>query len=89
MMTTICHFKDHTVPYINSGHLNINENKTQPKYPDYRGTLNADGIAYWISGWWKTGKDGKPFLSLSLREKDEQIDDDGTVYHRSDELDVL
>ena len=50
----------------------INEKKENEKHPDWSGTLNVEGKEYWISGWKKVSKGGKPFLSLSIREKQEQ-----------------
>lgn len=50
----------------------INDKKTEEKHPDWSGTLNVEGKEYWISGWKKVSKGGKPFLSLSIREKQEQ-----------------
>ena len=50
----------------------VNDKKTEEKHPDWSGTLNVEGKEYWISGWKKVSKGGKPFLSLSIREKQEQ-----------------
>lgn len=55
----------------NRGALFINENKTDDKHPDRSGSLNVDGVDYWLSGWLKDGKSGK-FLSLSIKPKDQQ-----------------
>lgn len=56
----------------NRATLFINEKKENEKHPDWSGTLNVQGKEYWISGWKKVSKGGKPFLSLSIREKQEQ-----------------
>jgi hypothetical protein len=55
----------------NRGALFKNEEKTQDNFPDYKGSLNVNGVDLWISGWLKTSeKTGKKFLSLSVKPKD-------------------
>jgi hypothetical protein len=36
---------------------------------DCAGTLDVEGVEYWISGWNKTSKKGEKFLSLSITAK--------------------
>ena len=55
----------------NRGILSKNENKSSEKHPDLSGSLNVNGVDYWLSGWTKVGKNGK-FLSLSVKPKDAQ-----------------
>jgi len=55
----------------NSGILFKNKWKKEAKHPDYKGTINAGGVEYKISGWVKDGQNGK-FLSLALQPADEQ-----------------
>ncbi|MBS3739712.1 MAG: hypothetical protein KGY51_12095, partial [Psychroflexus sp.] len=46
-------------------------------HPDYRGTINVDGVDKEISLWVKTSKAGKKFFSASIQEpyvKPEQSD---------------
>ena len=56
----------------NTGVIFINTNKKNEKHPDRTGSLNVDGVDYWISGWMKKDREGKPFLSLSVKPKEEQ-----------------
>jgi hypothetical protein len=61
----------------NSGLLARNQRKEKDTHPDYSGSVNVDGVEYWLSAWLKTGKDGsklagQKFFSLSLRRKDGQ-----------------
>ena len=56
----------------NRGNIRKNEKKIKDSHPDYKGSLNVNGIAFWISGWIKTNQeDGKKFLSLSVNPKED------------------
>ena len=54
------------------GSLHSNLKKAKEKDPDLTGSLNVAGKDYWISGWKYVSKAGSPYLSLSVRPKDEQ-----------------
>lgn len=56
----------------NRGSLFKNEKKTEEKHPDMNGSINIEGVEYWISGWTKVSKGGQKFISLSVRPKQEQ-----------------
>lgn len=49
--------------------LNKNDRKEKDTHPDYKGSLNVDGVDYWLDGWIKDGANGK-FISGSLKAKD-------------------
>ena len=53
----------------NRGVLFINDQQGNDKRPNYRGTVNVDGIEFNISGWKKVSKKGTTFLSLSVERK--------------------
>jgi len=55
------------------GALFTNDKKEQDNHPDYKGSLNVNGVDYWISGWKKKSKAGATFLSLSVRPKQEAV----------------
>lgn len=55
----------------NRGVLFRNENKKSEKHPDMGGNLNVEGVEYYIDGWTKTSKNGKKFLSLSIKPKND------------------
>jgi len=60
----------------NRGASFINDRKTTASHPDYRGSINVDGVEYWISSWVKeagpTAKNpGQQFLSHSLTKKEQ------------------
>jgi hypothetical protein len=51
------------------GALFKNNDKTDDKHADYRGTINVDGVEYWLNAWVKVSKKGTKFLSLSIKPK--------------------
>ena len=53
----------------NRGVLFKNDRKEKDTHPDYKGSINADGVEYWISAWMKDGAKGK-FMSFSLTPKE-------------------
>lgn len=55
----------------NRGVLFINDRKEKDSQPDRTGRLNVDGVEYWLDGWIKS-KDGKQYLSLSVKPKEQQ-----------------
>lgn len=55
----------------NSGALFLNDRKEADKHPDYRGTINVDGVEYWINAWVKTSKKGDEFFSLAVKPKEQ------------------
>jgi len=54
----------------NRGVLFKNDRKELDNHPDYKGSINCDGVDYWLSAWIKEGQKGK-FMSLSIKPKDE------------------
>jgi uncharacterized protein (DUF736 family) len=56
----------------NSGALFANADRKTDKHPNARGTLNVEGVEYWISAWTKTSKKGDKYQSLSIQRKDAQ-----------------
>lgn len=55
----------------NRGVLFKNDRKEQDKHPDYQGSINIDGVEFWLSAWIKSGQKGK-FMSLSVKPKEEK-----------------
>ena len=55
----------------NRGSLFKNDRKDDAKFPDYKGSLNVDGVEYWLSAWIKEGKTGK-FMGLAVSPRDAQ-----------------
>jgi hypothetical protein len=57
----------------NSGSVFKNDRKREGKKDaDYTGSINVDGVDYWINGWLKKSE-GKPsWLSLSVSPKEQK-----------------
>jgi len=56
----------------NRGSIWKNEKKETEKHPDFTGSLNVDGVDYWVSAW-KRKPDASakaPALSFSVKPKD-------------------
>jgi len=49
-----------------------NDRKTSENHPDRAGSIMVDGKLYFLNGRLKKTKDGKPYLSLSIKAKQEQ-----------------
>ena len=56
----------------NRGVLFVNDRKEKDTQPDRTGSLNVEGVEYFFDGWLKESKDGKKFLSVSVKRKDKQ-----------------
>lgn len=56
----------------NSGALFANADRKTDKHPNARGTLNVEGVEYWISAWTKVSKKGEKYQSLSIQPKEQQ-----------------
>ena len=56
----------------NGGALFPNDRKEKETHPDLRGSINVNGIDYWIKAWKKEAKSGVKFLSLAVNAKEEK-----------------
>ena len=56
----------------NRGQIWPNDKEGNEKRPDFTGSLNVEGVEYWVSGWKrKKGANPKaPSLSFSIQKKD-------------------
>ena len=53
------------------GALFKNNEKSDPKHPDYRGDMTVGGAKFWLAAWIKEGKNGK-FMSVQAKPKEEK-----------------
>lgn len=58
----------------NRGSIWKNDKKTTDNHPDFTGSLNVNGVDYWVSAWKrKEGANPKaPALSFTVKPKEEQ-----------------
>jgi hypothetical protein len=69
----------------NSGSIWVNDRKEQDTHPDRTGTARIGGVDYWVNGWLRKTGEGKPYLSLSFKEK--QPKPAASTKPRAEELD--
>ena len=57
--------------YDNTNRVSLfkNDRQDDAKFPDYKGSVNVEGVEYWLSAWIKLSKDGQKFMSLSIKNK--------------------
>lgn len=53
-----------------SGSIFVNDRKERENQPDRTGSCMIDGVEYWVNGWMKKHKNGKPWMSLAFKRKD-------------------
>jgi hypothetical protein len=53
----------------NTGSMFANDRKSGESDPDRKGSALIDGVEYWVNGWIKKSKNGKPYMSLSFKPK--------------------
>lgn len=61
----------------NRGILFVNDRKEKDTHPDLKGSININGVEYWLSGWNKETQKGSA-ISLSVKLK-EQADKPATT----------
>jgi len=54
----------------NSGALFKNDKDGNEKSPDYKGSINVNGVEFWLSSWLKVSKKGQKYMSLSVQPKE-------------------
>jgi hypothetical protein len=56
------------------GVLFENDKKTRgDNQPEMKGSVEIEGVSYWVSGWWKRSEKVKgEFLSLTIQEKEDK-----------------
>ena len=62
-----------TFDSTNRGVIFVNDKKAEgSKQPDRTGSINIEGVEYFLDGWLKTSQAGAKFMSLSVKRKDVQ-----------------
>ena len=56
------------------GVLFINDHKASDKHPDFKGQCTVEGIEYWLDAWKNVSQNGKKFLALKLRPKEQRTE---------------
>lgn len=57
----------------NTGALFKNTRATTEKHPTHTGSINVEGVEYWLSAWVRTKKNSdEKFFSLALTKKERQ-----------------
>lgn len=54
----------------NRGAMFKNTSRETDRHPEYKGTLDVNGRAYWISAWLKVSAKGEKYMSLSVQAKE-------------------
>lgn len=54
--------------YKNSGIFFVNDRKESDTHPDFNGSLDVEGKAYWLNIWKKNGNKGE-FFTVSIKPK--------------------
>lgn len=58
--------------YVNCGSAWRVKHKKSEKHPGYTGTLNVDGVLYFIDTWVKETEEGEKFLSFAVKKRNKQ-----------------
>lgn len=58
----------------NKGSIWRNDRKQTDKHPDFNGTLNVEGVEYWVSAWKRKPGDNpkSPALRFAINPKEQQ-----------------
>jgi uncharacterized protein (DUF736 family) len=73
----------------NRGVLFRNEKKKSEKHPDYDGQVNVEGVDWALSGWIRESKNGKKFLSISVKKPYKEENGVPKEDKRNDERDEI
>jgi len=54
--------------------IDYNKKKEKDTHPDFTGSLNVEGVEYWVSAWKRKpdASPNAPSLSFSIKPKDQQ-----------------
>jgi len=69
----------------NTGSIFVNDHKQEDTHPDRNGSAKIGGVDYWVNGWLRKTKTGRPYLALSFKRKESRAADKSGP--RAEELD--
>lgn len=59
----------------NKGAFWKNEDRQKDTHPHYKGSINVEGVEYWLSAWKSDGSNPKaPLVKISIQKKESQAD---------------
>ena len=56
----------------NSGTMFKNDKKEQDTHADYNGSIKVAGVEYWLNCWVNKPEGKKPYLSVSVKPKEQR-----------------
>ena len=59
-----------TYDNTNQGAIWPNKNKTTDKHPTHTGSINVEGVEYWVSAWVGDKTKNQPSLNFKLQKKE-------------------
>ena len=54
----------------NKGVLFVNKERDSDSKPNAKGSINIEGVEYWLSAWTNTDKNGNKYQKLSVQPKE-------------------
>jgi hypothetical protein len=62
----------------NSGMMARNENRKSDRHPEFSGSINVEGVDYWLSAWVNEGRpggkmEGKKYFSIKINPKEANV----------------
>ena len=73
----------------NRGAIWKNRDKKEDKHPDFKGSLNVDGVDYWVSAWKRKedAPNNQPALSFSIKIKEEKAEQPAPAKRKNEDID--
>ena len=79
------------MPYDNTnrGAIWKNDDKREDNHPDFKGSLNVDGVEYWVSAWKRKERAGAkaPALSFRVKPKEEKRPAQAAQARKNEDMD--
>lgn len=75
----------------NRGSIWANRDKQQETHADFKGSLNVDGVEYWVNAWMrKEGANPKaPALTFSIQKKEQRPEQQQSTVVSNDPNDTI